>query len=189
MKPGRVWVDLESSGLNPNIDFILELAIGVTDIHGEWIDSRSWLLPPTYRAKQAAVDRAKQDSFVNTMHTDSGLWKDLESAPHLGEVDCEMSVLDYLAGFDFSAPMPMCGSSIHFDRKFLAKHMPNLEMWFYYRNIDTSTIKELCRDLNPSIYAKLATETNPQKLHRGISDLQDTVEEYRFYKDNFLVTS
>lgn len=187
MYPERIWIDLETTGLNENIDFILEFAIGVTDRNGEWIDSESWLLPPTYRTKQAAVDRAKNDTFVNNMHIHSGLWKDLETAPHLVEVDAEMRILMYLTTFQFKNPMPMCGSSVGFDRKFIAKFMPQLDLWFHYRNIDISSVKELCKDLNPGVYSRLETETHPQKLHRGVSDLQDTVEEYRFYKDNFLV--
>lgn len=186
MKPEMFWVDLETSGLNENIDFILEFAVGVTDIHGNWIDSYSWLLPPTYRAKQAAVDRAKADPIVGPMHVHSGLWKDLESAPHLGEVDAEIKILDFLSRFEISEPMPMCGSSVHFDRKFIAKFMPQLDMWFHYRHIDNSSTKEQCRKLNPVVYERMKTEIKPQKLHRGLPDLVDSVDEYIFYKDNFM---
>lgn len=188
MKAERIWIDLETTGLVQDIDYILEFAVGITDKFGNWIDSRSWILPahPSYRAKVAAINRAKADSFVGPMHTESGLWKALDDADPMGEIQAESLILDYLLGYGFQEPMPMCGSSVHFDRKFIFKHMPQLHDWFLHRDIDNSSTKEQCRDLAPNVYARLKEETKPQKLHRGVPDLMDTVDEYRFYLENFL---
>lgn len=183
-----VWVNIETSGLSTTIDFILEIAVAVTDKDGTWIDGESWLLPPFYRPKNVAVERAKRDSLVGPMHEKSGLWKDLESAPDLAEPGCEGMILDYVLSFDFDDLMPMCGSSVSFDRKFIAKYMPQLDSWFHYRIVDNSSTKELCKLHAPTVYQKMKETLVPQKIHRGLPDLADTVEEYIFYKENFLVT-
>lgn len=176
----RIWVDVETSGLDPEKDYLLEVGIVLTDRWGGSIAEDSWLLD-TVLPKEV-------DPFVVEMHNKSGLWNDLtDSTATLTQIEATDRILDFLTIHNIRySSLPMCGSSVHFDRSFLKKFLPEVEKHFHYRNIDISTLKLLCEDLNPELYAKLDSETQPAKKHRAISDCYDTINEYKFYWENFL---
>lgn len=186
--PGfRVFCDIETTGLDESMDYVLEVAFAVTDIYGEVIDARDWLVPIVGDWwKFNAITRAKADPVVGKMHESSGLWKDLDDVTYSkAELEIEEEIVDWLCGFNLPK-VPLAGSSVSFDRKFISKYFPAVHDLFTYRNIDVSSVKELCKDLAPEVYAKLSTETHPQKLHRALPDVLDTIEEYKFYLTNFL---
>jgi oligoribonuclease len=130
----------------------------------------------------------KADSFVFQMHVNSGLWEDAEKGAwtDITPFAVEQKFVDKLNEWGVSKDDPMVGSSIQFDREMLREQMPEVEKCFSYRNIDTSSIKELCRRFNPELYSRIDEHTRNAKAHRVLSDIEDTVSELKFYVDNFL---
>lgn len=187
----RVWVDIETPGLDAKLDPILEIGIALTDRWGNLIDREAWYVGDE-RTAQAIEERGKTDDFVNAMHTKSQLWDDWYKAfDRLGDemsyesVDAEITEWLDNSGVVINK-FPMCGSSVRFDRERVALWLPDTEAHFHYRIIDISTVKELCKDLNPRVYAGLDEQATKREIHRPLHDLVDTVKEYQYYVDNFL---
>jgi oligoribonuclease len=179
-----IWCDIETSGLIPETGLILEIGFIITDTEFNEIDANAWTVwdTPTY-------DDFKFDSFILNMHGDtgSGLITDARGSGWTLK-DVKEDVLTWLHGHGIkNNKEPMCGSSVHFDQMWLLHHMPEVANQFHYRHIDTSTVKELCRRLNPSLYAKLDKYTTKRELHRVLPDLEDTISEAKFYSENFLI--
>lgn len=189
-----VWLDIETTGLNRELDLILEVGVRITTPELELIDDFDVVLwdTPTYDYKYQELE-AKATSgdegaaYVWGMHHSSGLWKACQSEG-INVRDAETAVLDFLMGHGVQLEKPpMAGSSVHFDRGFLETHMPLLLKCWGYRNIDVSTIKEVCKLLAPELYTKL-DKYGPQKRerHRALPDLEDTAGEFGWYVENFL---
>lgn len=175
-----IWVDLETTGLDPRKEFILEIGFIITDIHFEEIDSKDFLIWETPQ-----YDEHEIDDFVHKMHTKSELLKETQAHGRpVAEVQTELVSWLRSHGVDSKAE-PLCGSSVSFDRSFLQVHMLEVASYFHYRNIDISTVKELCKRLNPELYSKLEKYTSKRELHRVVPDLEDTISEAKFYTDNF----
>lgn len=175
----RNWIDLETTGLSPNDEVILELGLVLTDRWGEVVDQESWLIYED--GYEGVIEHAIP--YVKEMHDKSGLWADSRAAgsPLL---DVETEALGWLDDHGVKVgQLPMCGNSVGFDRAFIELHMPTLFKNFHYRNIDVSTLKECCRDLNPLVFAQLPAK---KEAHRALPDLEETIAEYKFYIDNFL---
>lgn len=183
MKDMRLWVDIETTGLDENRGGILELGIVLTDKFGNVEAEGEWLINP-----YADVDVAKAmcNDFVREMHTKSGLFDEIEKYTTCSYSVVQNHVEKWMIdeGIPTSA-LPMCGSSVHFDRTWLKKYLPVVENQFTYRNIDVSTLRELCKDLNPSVYEAM-TQLTKKEEHRALPDLEDTIGLYRFMLDNFL---
>lgn len=186
-----VWIDTETFGLIPEDCPIIEIGILITDLElNEIAKTEQTIWEPWY---ETVLDDLKFDSakykgaakYVYDMHQSSGLW-DLAKKTGVSIEQTQSDLTWWLKEQGVSKLDPMCGSSVQFDRLMLAYHMPAVHDIFSYRNIDNSTLKELCRRYNPILYSKLEEETKPKKAHRVISDLYDTVAEFRFYRDNFL---
>lgn len=181
-----VWVDLETMGLDPEKDPIVEMGFRITDIDLNTIDDfevQIWTSPYFDQCRENAIQ------YVKDMHKQSGIYTD---GPHLstGAVTPEIALgeaLDWLRGHGIQKTEPLCGSSVQFDRSMLHEQYPDVEALFSYRNIDISTVKELCRRLNPDVYERLEEVAPAKKLHRVLSDLDDTISEFRFYRDEFLI--
>lgn len=189
----RVWVDFETTGLNligPRPDVPLELGIVITDEWGRIEAENSWIIWEDANPDwHFALDRAKEHQYVNEMHTKSGLWDTFHN-PSVKKWRPEVAANTALAwlrrhGIEKNSSA-MHGSSIHFDRLVMQIHMPELEKHFHYRNVDVSTLKILCSQFNPELYAKLDWETNIEKQHRAVSDCMDSIHEFLVYVDNFL---
>src|SRR5690606_21861533 len=140
-----IWIDLEMTGLNPGVDRIIEIAIVVTDQQLEVV------------ARSDAIAIAQPDSVLDGMdqwnkstHGRSGLI-DRVRASRTSESDAERAMLDFLAPLVPTGKSPMCGNSVCQDRRFMARYMPALEAWFHYRNLDVSTLKELCKRWRPEL--------------------------------------
>lgn len=193
-----VWVDLETFGLNPQTDWIIEIGIRITDLDLETIDDLEVQVWETtkydHRLADLEGDALNGDAgakYVLEMHRKSGLW----NAAQMNGISVDEAtdrVKTFLDGYGvgkFDKPEdkePVCGSSVQFDRNMWIAQMPGIDEIFSYRNIDVSTIKELCRRYNPRVYSLLADATQQKKLHRVLPDLDDTIGEFGFYKDNFL---
>ena len=180
MNERLVWIDCEMTGLDLKADALVEVAALVTDfdlnVIGEGIDVL--IKPP-----QAALDQ--MIDFVRNMHVSSGLLEELEGG--LTMADAEQQVLAYIKEHcpDGSRP-PLGGNTVATDRAFLARDMPTLEGFLHYRNVDVSSIKELARRWYPRAYFAA-----PAKLgnHRALADIQESIEELRYYREAVFVPS
>lgn len=196
--PRFILVDIETTGLTPATEVILEIGMVIADADLEVFDTFEtviWDTPLYDAAKRVLFDKALGNTsvsqadqetaqYVVNMHTKSGLWdRCAERGVPLDVAEGE--AMDWLKGHGIQPNEPMVGSSVGFDRSFLAEHCPELEELFFYRNIDVSSIKELCSRWNPDLYAKLPVHAPARKLHRAVADCVDTLAELRFYRDNF----
>ena len=188
-----VWLDIETTGLERELDLILEVGVRITTPELELIDEADvvvWNSPEyDYKYQELEVKAKGGDKgarYVIDMHDKSGLWRDAQ-ANGLPPREAEQCITDFLDGHGVKADkLPMAGSSVHFDRGFLEVHMPDLLGHWGYRNIDVSSIKEICKVTAPNLYAKL-DKYGPQKRekHRVIEDLEDTAGELGWYVENF----
>lgn len=171
-----VWLDMEMTGLDPDNDRIIELAMVITnsrlDITAE---SAVWVV------HQADAVLDAMDDWNKKTHGKSGL-VDKVKASVLAEAEVEAQALDFLKRHVPSGKSPMCGNSICQDRRFMARYMPRLEAWFHYRNIDVSTLKELCRRWRPEVAKAFAKRS----AHTALADIAESIDELRHYRDGFL---
>ena len=171
-----IWIDMEMTGLIPETDRILELALIVTD-H----DLNPVAVAPVWVLHQDDAMLAAMDAWNQSTHSRSGLIEKVK-ASLLSEVEVESAALAFLREHVAAKASPMCGNSICQDRRFLARTMPTLEDYFHYRNLDVSTLKELCRRWKPELLKGLAKEGK----HEALADVYESIEELRYYRRNFL---
>lgn len=176
-----VWVDIETTGLNVENDSILEIGLMITDHFGNKIDSTSSLVGSGWRVD----DFVSMPDVVKEMHSKSGLLHELIWTSNLSARSVEQALCNWLKESGLNDP-PMWGSSVHFDRAFLKAKMPKLEAMFSYRNGDISSIKEICRRVNPGLLDRLNELLPKRGIHRAIPDLEDSINEYIFYLNEFL---
>ena len=171
-----VWVDMEMSGLDPESNRILEVAVVVTDgqlnivAHG-----------PVLVVHQTDEHMATMDAWNQGTHGRSGLTEKVKQST-LNEAQAEAELLAFLKTVVPAGKSPMCGNTIHQDRRFMARYMPSLEAYFHYRNLDVSTIKELCRRWRPEVYKGF----EKKGAHTALADILESIEELRYYRDHFL---
>lgn len=172
-----LWVDMEMTGLDPSNDRIIEVAIVVTD-------SRLNVLAegPVIAVHQSDEALAKMDDWNTKTHGRSGLTARVKDST-ISEAEAEAMLIEFVAQYVGKGKSPMCGNSICQDRRFMANYMPNLEAYFHYRNLDVSTLKELCKRWNPSIAKKFVKKTK----HTALSDIMESIEELRHYREHFIV--
>jgi oligoribonuclease len=172
-----VWVDMEMSGLLPETDRILEIAMIVTDGDLNIVAEGPVLV---VHQEDAVLDR--MDAWNKGAHSKSGLI-DKVKASTLTEAEVEAECLAFLKQHVKSSISPMCGNTIHQDRRFMNRYMPKLEAYFHYRNIDVSTIKELCKRWQPEI----AKGFSKQQAHTALADIIESVEELRYYREKLFI--
>lgn len=171
-----VWLDMEMTGLDPDRDRILELAMVITNSQLEVIaESAVWAVHQT----DAVLDG--MDEWNRKTHGKSGLIERVK-ASKLGEAEVEAQALDFLKRHVPAGKSPICGNSICQDRRFMARHMPKLEAWFHYRNLDVSTLKELARRWAPAI----AKGVKKGGKHEALADIYESIEELKYYRANIL---
>lgn len=174
-----VWLDMEMTGLNPDVDTILELAMVVTDADLNVIaESPSWAV----HQPDAVLDG--MDDWNTKTHGDSGLTKRVRESVQ-GMRAVELAAIEFMQAWLPKGVSPMCGNSICQDRRFMARYMPELVTWFHYRNLDVSTIKELCRRWRPDLSAKV----NKTGAHTALADTHESIDELRYYRQHFLKVS
>lgn len=172
-----IWIDLEMSGLSPETDRIIEAAVIVTDGNLEIIaESRS------FAVHQPEMVLDGMDQWNKSTHGRSGLI-DRVRASRDTEADVESALLAFLAPLVPAGKSPMCGNSVCQDRRFLARYMPRLESWFHYRNLDVSTLKELCKRWQPAI----AKGFEKRSAHTALADIRESIDELRYYREKFIL--
>lgn len=170
-----VWMDLEMTGLDPEKERIIEIATIITD------SSLTILAEgPVIYVKQAPSLLDKMDAWNTEHHTASGL-VELVKTQGVTEAAAEAATLAFIKNYVEEGQSPLCGNSIGQDRRFLVKYMPQLESYLHYRNLDVSTIKELAVRWRPDV----ADGVNKEGAHRAIDDVRESIDELRFYRDNF----
>jgi len=167
-----VWIDMEMSGLQPDSDRILEIALLVTDAQLALVAEG-----PVLVVHQPDSVLEAMDSWNRSVHKKSGLI-DRVRASALTEAQAEAEALAFLAPLVGAGVSPMCGNSICQDRRFLARWMPRLEAHFHYRNLDVSTLKELVKRWKPDVLKGFAKEGK----HEALADILESVEELKFYR-------
>ncbi len=168
-----VWIDLEMTGLKPDTDRIIEMALVVTDG-----DLATVAEAPVWAVQQPDAALDAMDSWNKGTHGRSGLI-DRVKASLFTEADVEAAALAFLREHVPAKASPMCGNSICQDRRFLARWMPELEDYFHYRNLDVSTLKELARRWKPDLMKGVPKEGK----HEALADVYESIAELRYYRD------
>ena len=171
-----IWIDMEMSGLSPDNDRVLEVAIVITDSQLNVVAEG-----PVKVVHQPDDVFERMDSWNKSTHKKSGLI-DRSKATTQNEAAVEAELIAFLAQYSPASGSPMCGNSICQDRRFLANHMPKLEAFFHYRNLDVSTLKELAKRWNPQVYASF----RKQQKHTALADVHESIEELAHYRAGFL---
>jgi oligoribonuclease len=166
------WLDMEMSGLVPDSDRILELALLVTDSDLNHLSEGKVLV-----VRQPDEVLNAMDSWNKSVHGKSGLIERVRVST-LNEAQAEDAAISFLSGFVSAGSSPLCGNSICQDRRFLARWMPRLEAYFHYRNLDVSTVKELVRRWKPEAMKGLIK----QGKHEALSDILESIEELKYYR-------
>ena len=167
-----VWIDLEMTGLNPDVDRIIEIATIVTDAELNVIAEG-----PVIAVHQPEPILAGMDEWNRRTHGESGLIDRVRRSP-FSAIDAELQTLEFLQQHAVPGASPMCGNSICQDRRFLAREMPVLEKFFHYRNLDVSTLKELARRWAPEVLAGLQKASK----HLALEDIRESIDELRYYR-------
>lgn len=175
-KNNLIWIDMEMTGLNPDTDCIIEVALVVTDSQLNTVAEA-----PVLVVSQSELVLDNMDNWNKSTHAKSGLIEKVK-ASNWTEKDVEAQMLTFLQQFVPSGVSPMCGNSICQDRRFMARAMPQLEAYFHYRNLDVSTIKELVKRWKPEI----KTGLTKQGKHEALADIYDSINELKYYREHFI---
>ena len=171
-----LWVDMEMSGLNPDTDRVLEVAIVITDSQLNTVAEA-----PVFVVHQSDAVLDAMDNWNKSTHGKSGLI-DRVKASTLNDAEVERRMVEFLAQYVPPGISPMCGNTVHQDRRFMARHMPALEAFFHYRNLDVSTLKELMKRWRPD----LATGFAKHGKHEALADIYESIDELKYYREHFL---
>ena len=171
-----VWIDMEMTGLVPDKDRIIEVAIVVTNANLETVAEA-----PVLVLHQADEVLGGMDSWNKSTHAKSGLI-DKVKASALGDAVAEEQMIAFLKLHVPASTSPMCGNSICQDRRFLARWMPQLEAYFHYRNLDVSTLKELAKRWRPA----LMNGFTKHGKHEALADIYESIAELKYYREHFI---
>jgi oligoribonuclease len=171
-----VWVDMEMTGLEPETDRIIEVAMVVTDMHLNVLAEG-----PVLAIHQSDETLDKMDAWNKGTHGRSGLI-DRVKASTVTEAQAEAEFIAFMRQWVPNGKSPMCGNTIGQDRRFMVKYMPKLEAFFHYRNIDVSTLKELGRRWKPEMVAGF----KKAQKHTALADIIESIEELKYYREHFI---
>ena len=171
-----VWLDCEMTGLDPETERIIEIAVVVTSA-----DLQTRIEGPVFAIHQSDEQLDKMDAWNKGTHGRSGLI-DKVKASTVTEAQAEEEILKFLAAYVPKGAAPMCGNTIGQDRRFLVKYMPKLEAFFHYRNLDVSTLKELAKRWRPEVYSSF----KKQQAHTALADVHESIDELAHYREHFL---
>ena len=171
-----IWIDLEMTGLKPESDRIIEIAVVVTDpLLAVRVEG------PVFAIHQSDATLDAMDNWNKGTHGRSGLI-DRVRASEISEADAEARVIEFLAAYVPAGKSPMCGNSICQDRRFLARTMPKLEAFFHYRNVDVSTLKELAKRWKPAALDGF----KKAQAHTALADIHESIDELIHYRTHLL---
>lgn len=171
-----IWLDMEMTGLNPDGDRIIEVAMVITDPQLETVAES-----PVLVVHQATSILDAMDDWNKSTHARTGLIEKVKAST-LSESQVEAQMLAFLEQHVERDSSPMCGNSICQDRRFMARWMPKLEEYFHYRNLDVSTLKELAKRWKPEILSGVIKRGK----HEALADIYESIEEMKYYRANFL---
>lgn len=171
-----VWLDMEMTGLEPERERIIELAMIVTNSNLETIAES-----PVWVVHQSDTLLDAMDEWNKTTHGKSGLIGKVKASV-LNEAAVEAAALDFVREYVPKGKSPMCGNSIGQDRRFMVRYMPQLEAWFHYRNLDVSTLKELCKRWKPDLAKGFVKKSE----HTALADIRESIEELKYYREHFI---
>ena len=171
-----VWLDCEMTGLEPDTDRLIEIAVVVT---GPNLEPR--IEGPVFVIHQSDERLDAMDAWNKGTHGRSGLI-DKVKASTVTEAQAEQQIIDFLSKYVPKRVAPMCGNSISQDRRFLVRYMPKLEAFFHYRNLDVSTLKELAKRWRPDVYASF----KKAQKHTAMADVHESIDELAHYRTHFL---
>lgn len=171
-----IWLDCEMTGLNPETDRLIEIAVVITGPD---------LLPrvegPVLAIHQSDAALDAMDAWNKGTHGRSGLINRVKASA-TSEADAEAQVIEFIRKYLPKGASPMCGNSIGQDRRFLVKYMPRLEAYFHYRNLDVSTLKELAKRWRPEVYKAF----KKHQRHTALADVHESIDELVHYREHFL---
>ena len=170
------WLDMEMTGLYPETDRIIEVAMIITDSNLNVLAQSDVLV-----VHQSDELLNGMDAWNTSTHGRTGLTERVRAST-ASEAEVEQNLLDFMAQWLPEKTSPMWGNTIHQDRRFMVRYMPQLEAYFHYRNLDVSTLKELARRWNP----ELAKGVVKRCTHQALDDILESIEEMRYYREHFL---
>lgn len=171
-----IWLDMEMTGLNPDTDRIIEVAVVVTDSQLNVVAEA-----PVWVVHQPDSLLEAMDDWNKTTHARSGLTARVKAATK-NEAEVEQEVLQFIMEHVPPRISPLCGNSVCQDRRFMARWMPTLENYFHYRHVDVSTLKELCKRWKPEIMRGFTKKGR----HEALADILESIEEMRYYRTHFI---
>lgn len=174
-----IWLDMEMTGLSPEYNVILEVAVVITDSQLNVLAES-----PSYAIIQPKTELDKMDKWNVGTHTRSGLLTRI-ATDGVELAFAEKEIIKLIKKYVNKGLSPLCGNTIHQDRKFIVRYMPLLEEYLHYRNIDVSTIKELTRRW----YPKIAEGFKKHNKHEALADIHESIEELKYYRKNIMITN
>ncbi|HLL12696.1 MAG TPA: oligoribonuclease [Rubrivivax sp.] len=171
-----IWVDLEMTGLFPDKDRIIEIAVVVTDPQ---LTQR--IEGPVFAIHQTNAVLDAMDAWNTGTHGRSGLTARVKAST-IDEASAQSQLIEFLRNYVPRGKSPMCGNSICQDRRFLANYMPELEAFFHYRNVDVSTLKELAKRWKPEVLDGF----KKAQAHTAMADIHESIDELLYYRQHFL---
>ncbi|EKD73922.1 MAG: hypothetical protein ACD_45C00142G0003 [uncultured bacterium] len=171
-----IWIDMEMTGLDPEKERIIEIATIVTDSNLNILAEG-----PVFAIHQSNELLNSMDNWNTKQHNSSGLVARVKAST-VTEADAEMATLNFLKQYVPAGKSPMCGNSVHQDRRFLYRYMPELEKHFHYRLIDVSTLKELALRWAPKVYGGVQKDSK----HLALDDIRESIEELKYYRAHLL---
>ncbi|MFV1997978.1 MAG: oligoribonuclease [Acidiferrobacterales bacterium] len=172
-----IWIDLEMTGLDTDNDRIIEVATIITDSQLQIVAEG-----PVLAIHQSDEILNGMDEWNTKTHAKTGLTERVKAST-LNEADAEQQTLAFLEQYVPKSKSPMCGNSICQDRRFLARTMPAMEAFFHYRNLDVSSIKELAKRWKPEILPGFSKKNS----HKALDDIRESIEELKYYRENFII--
>ena len=171
-----IWVDMEMSGLDPEAEKVLEVAVVITDTQLNTVAEG-----PVLVVHQPGAVLDAMDAWNKNTHSKSGLIGRVQASA-LSEADVDARLVEFLKQHVPAGVSPLCGNSVHQDRRFMVRYLPGFEAHFHYRNLDVSTLKELMRRWKP----ELAAGMTKHGRHEALADIYESIEELKYYREHFL---